>query len=156
MDGRKFQFLKAVLGDDGAKALAKAAERAPELGTRSCPGPSWPGWASPAVTTSRAPSPAYENTYLQFTKSEAKYSGSVSVGDEVYSFEAATICISAPAWQWRSALIMSGCAPSGTSSAPRQEHRHSGEGQDPVAELRKMKLGKCSHPRTRAQDRVRE
>lgn len=91
MDGRKFQFLKAVLGEDGAKALSKAAERAPELGHAVLPRTimAWLGVAT--RDDFEGTIPGVQNTYLQFTKSESKYSGSVSVGDEVYSFEAATI-----------------------------------------------------------------
>lgn len=91
MDGRKFQFLKAVLGDDGARALAKAAERAPELGTALLPRTimAWLGVA--ARDDFEGTIPGVENTYLQFAKAENRYSGSVSVGDDVYSFEAATV-----------------------------------------------------------------
>jgi hypothetical protein len=76
MDGRKFQFLKAVLGEDGAKALAKAAERAPELGNALLPRTimAWLGVAS--RDDFEGTIPGVENTYLQFTKAEAKYSGS--------------------------------------------------------------------------------
>lgn len=91
MEARKLQFLKAVLGDDGAKALARAAERAPELDHALLPRTimAWLGVA--ARNDFEGTIPGVENTYLQFSKAESRYSGSVSVGDEVYSFEAATV-----------------------------------------------------------------
>lgn len=91
MEARKLQFLKAVLGDDGASALSKAAERAPELGAALLPRTimAWLGVA--ARDDFEGTIPGVENTYLQFQKSEDRYSGSVSVGDDVYSFETATV-----------------------------------------------------------------
>lgn len=91
MDTRKFSFLKAVLGEDGARALAKAAERGPELEAALLPRTimSWLGIA--ARDDFEGQIPGVENTYLQFKKAEERYSGSVAIGDEVYSFEAATV-----------------------------------------------------------------
>lgn len=91
MDERKFKFLRAVLGEDGAKALAKAAERAPELEAALLPRSimAWLGLTSRSDFEGRIP--GNENTYVQFVKSEDRYSGSVAIGDEVYSFENALV-----------------------------------------------------------------
>jgi hypothetical protein len=91
MDDRKFRFLKAVLGEDGAKALAKAAERAPELEAALLPRSimAWLGLTTRADFEGRIP--GNENTYVQFTKSESRYSGTVTIGEEVYSFENASV-----------------------------------------------------------------
>jgi hypothetical protein len=91
MDSRKFKFLKAVLGEDGARALAKAAERGPELENALLPRTimAWLGIAGRSDFEGQIP--GVENTYLQFGKAEDRYSGSVAVGDEVYSFESATM-----------------------------------------------------------------
>lgn len=91
MDDRKLKFLKAVLGEDGAKALAKAAERGPELENALLPRTimSWLGLAARDDFEGRLP--GVENTYLQFSKSEDRFSGSVAVGDEVYAFQQASI-----------------------------------------------------------------
>jgi hypothetical protein len=91
MTDRKFKFLKAVLGEDGAKALTKAAERAPELEGALLPRTIM-AWLSLAARADFEGSiPGNENTYLQFTKAEEKYSGSIAVGDDVYSFDQASM-----------------------------------------------------------------
>lgn len=91
MDGRKYAFLKAVLGEDGAKALSKAAQRGPELEYALLPRTimAWLGIAARADFEGQIP--GVGNTYLQFAKSEDRYSGSVAVGDEVYSFDSASM-----------------------------------------------------------------
>lgn len=91
MDTRKFLFLKAVLGDDGARALAKAAERGPELEAALLPRTimAWLGIA--ARHDFEGQIPGVENTYIQFRKAEERYSGSVAIGEEVYSFEKASV-----------------------------------------------------------------
>lgn len=91
MDTAKYKFLNAVLGSDGAKALIKASKRAPELEPVFLPRTivSWIG----AVDSEEFEGaiPGNSNSYVQFTKNEGRYSGSVAIGDEVYSFEKASM-----------------------------------------------------------------
>ncbi len=91
MDPRKYAFLKAVLGDDGASALNKASARAPELEQALVPRAIL-AWLSMAGRSDfEGAVPGVDNTYLAFTKSEDRYSGSVAVDAEVYSFERASL-----------------------------------------------------------------
>lgn len=87
MDPRKLQFLVAVLGEDGARALAKASERSQELGNVLVPRTimAWLGMAG--RDSYEGDIPGVINSYVQFTKNEQDYSGSVGVGEDVYTFE---------------------------------------------------------------------
>lgn len=91
MDTRKFNFLKSVLGEDGAVALKKAAERSAELENALVPRAilSWLGIS--ARTDYEGELPGLDNTYLQFKKSEDLYSGSISIDDGIYNFDSATL-----------------------------------------------------------------
>lgn len=91
MDPRKFKFLVSVLGADGAKALAKAAERSQELENALLPRTilAWLGIA--ARSDYEGGIPGVDNTYIQFQKSEDKFTGSISIGDDIYSFEDAAL-----------------------------------------------------------------
>jgi hypothetical protein len=84
---QKNQFLKAVLGDDGAQALRKAAERSDTLENALIPRTilAWIGIA--ARSSYSGALPGIENTYVEFTKSENGYSGQIAIGDDVYEFK---------------------------------------------------------------------
>lgn len=91
MDGRKVQFLKAVLGEDGATALQKAAVRSEVLGNLLIPRTviAWLGFA--ARSEYRGQIPGISNTYISFKKNEDGFNGEISVSDEIYSFEKASL-----------------------------------------------------------------
>lgn len=91
MQDRKFQFLQAVLGDDGARALAKAVERREDLGNALVPRAilSWIGIAARAQY--EGPLPGLANTYISFKKSERGYNGQVAVDDTMYAFNEASL-----------------------------------------------------------------
>jgi hypothetical protein len=92
MDTRKFQFLTAVIGVDGARALAKATSASADL-----------EWAIfPRVVMSwlevqgHAPSfneglPGVDEVRLNFRKSEDAFTGSINIGPDVYAFRDATL-----------------------------------------------------------------
>lgn len=83
----KTQFLKAVLGDDGAHALLRATERSTALENALVPRTilAWIGLA--ARTQYEGSLPGIENSYVAFKKSEDGFSGQISIGDEVYDFK---------------------------------------------------------------------
>lgn len=91
MDERKLNFLKAVLGEDGARALQKAAERSEDLGNAIVPRAilSWLGIVGRADYEGDVP--GVDNTYLHFAKHESLYDGSIAIGDEVYTFDNASV-----------------------------------------------------------------
>jgi hypothetical protein len=82
----KVQFLKAVLGDDGASALQKAAERSQAIENALVPRAilAWIGIA--ARSEHKGKLPGLDNTFVEFRKSESGYSGQIAVGDDVYEF----------------------------------------------------------------------
>jgi hypothetical protein len=88
MDVIRYGFLVATLGEDGAQALAKAAERAPVLQAVLVPRAIL-AWLQ-NVEDFEGELPGVENSYLCFSKSENTYTGTVSLGDTAYGFEAAT------------------------------------------------------------------
>jgi ribosomal protein S14 len=87
---RRTAFLSAVLGSDGSSALNKAAERSPELGAAL-----WPrtilAWLNTVREDFEGELPGVENTYVQFSKNENGYSGSIAIGEEVYKLEKASV-----------------------------------------------------------------
>lgn len=92
MNDRAFSFLTGVLGKDGAQALKKAAQK--EAGISSAVVPrTILSWISLATRYEyEGGIPGVDNTYLQFRKTEGPgYSGAVSIGDEVYSFQNASM-----------------------------------------------------------------
>lgn len=92
MSNRKNQFLVGVLGDDGARALQKAAERSEALGNALLPRTilSWVTMASRYEFEGALP--GVSNSYLQFKKTEGPgFSGAISIGDDVFSFQNATL-----------------------------------------------------------------
>ncbi len=82
------QFLAAVLGKDGAKAIWRAAERADCLKGAIIPR-TIQAWLGTIRTEYEGEIPGLGNSYIQFSKNEERYSGSVSIGDEVYVLDKA-------------------------------------------------------------------
>lgn len=91
MDGRKVRFLKAVLGEDGATALQKAALRSETLESLLIPRTvlAWLGLA--ARSEYRGQIPGVANTYISFKKNEDGFDGEISVVDEIYAFNKASL-----------------------------------------------------------------
>lgn len=91
MDPRKLQFLAAVVGDDGARALRKAAEHAEELDHAIFPRTIL-AWLD---VTSRfgheGTVPGIEDVKLSFKKSEQGFDGYVTLDGELHRFDQASI-----------------------------------------------------------------
>ena len=86
MDALKAQFLRTVLGLDGASALIKAAERSPEIEAVLVPR-SILAWLGVAASSSyEGGVPGLEIVPLSFVKSEGHYTGSIGVGTSRYDF----------------------------------------------------------------------
>lgn len=91
MESAKYKFLQAVLGSLGANALMKAGDRVPELEPVFVPRTIVSWISSIPEDEFEGPIPGNRNSYCHFVKSEDRYSGSVAIGDEVYSFENASM-----------------------------------------------------------------
>jgi hypothetical protein len=91
MDDGKYRFLKAILGEDGAAALVKAADRAPELEAVILPRALMAWLEIRTLEDYEGPIPGQLNSYVQFQKSEDRFTGSIAIGDNVYGFESATL-----------------------------------------------------------------
>ncbi len=91
MTGPRALFIAAVLGKDGAAALAKAEERSREIGTALLPRTivSWLTLWSPYGYDGALP--GLDGTRAGIMKSEAGYTGSVSIGERSYAFENADV-----------------------------------------------------------------
>lgn len=88
MDARSQGFLAAIVGDDAARALAKAAVT---------PGIAWAmvpraivAWIE-AGPVAAGQLPGVPGAYLELRKDEAGYTGAVSVGDGLYTFADASL-----------------------------------------------------------------
>lgn len=80
-------FLKSVLGDDGATALAKASKRVPSLGSVLVPRAIM-SWLSTAIRISyEGEIPGLDNSYIALQKSDDGFSGALTIGDSVHTFE---------------------------------------------------------------------
>lgn len=90
MDTRKYKFLVGILGVEGATALRRAGERSEEVENVLVPR-SILAWLN-SVESHEGEIPGIENTYVSFQKSEKKYSGSISLGEEVYEFQDVDTC----------------------------------------------------------------
>jgi hypothetical protein len=91
MDKASFQFLSAVLGDDGASALQKAAERSSELSSVLVPRAIL-AWLNTAGRYDfEGEVPGIENSYISFSKSSKGFDGSVDMYGERYEFEGASM-----------------------------------------------------------------
>lgn len=90
MDPRKLAFLQAVIGPDGARALAKAA-RTPDLEWAIFPRVvmSWVEVASEGLYD--ADLPGVEGTHLCLAKTEAGFRGSIEFGEQSYAFDGASL-----------------------------------------------------------------
>lgn len=91
MDPTKLSFLIQILGADGAKALCKAADRNIEIESVLVPRAilAWLGLVG--RSDYEGDLPGVSNTYLSFTKSEEAYTGSVTIGSDVYNFDRAPL-----------------------------------------------------------------
>lgn len=86
-DSSSTSFLKSVLGDDGAEALRKANVRVPSLGAVLAPR-TIISWLSTAVRVDyEGEIPGLENSYVNLQKSDDGYTGEMTVGDQVVSFD---------------------------------------------------------------------
>lgn len=87
----KYLFMVGVLGEEGAKALRKAAGRSKPLDNVLLPRTILAWLDIAARFNHEGELPGVDNTYLAFSKSEnGVYSGSITIGDEVYGFEDST------------------------------------------------------------------
>lgn len=84
----KFKFMVGVLGMEGARALQKAAQRSTDLDGVLLPRAIL-AWLDVA-DSHEGDLPGIPNTYLSFAKSQTGYSGSISIGDEVFPFAEVT------------------------------------------------------------------
>jgi len=85
------KFLAAALGPDGAAALRKAVDREPQLSSILIPR-TIVGWLN--FTTEydyEGEIPGIENSYVQFQKTEAGFSGAISLEQGVYSFQNSSV-----------------------------------------------------------------
>lgn len=83
--------MSAVLGEDGAKALKKAAERSNALENALLPRTIF-AWLNIATKYEyEGEIPGVHNTYVNFKKSDDGFSGSVTIGDDLYSFTNASM-----------------------------------------------------------------
>lgn len=90
MDPRRHSFLQAVVGADGARALAKAADHSADLEWAILPRVilSWLEVVSHADYDDQIPG---TDLHLTFRKSEGGFSGIVDVEDEPYGFRDASL-----------------------------------------------------------------
>lgn len=86
------KFLQSVLGDDGAQALSKAADRVPVLGSVLVPR-TIVSWLSTAIRINyEGEIPGLDNSYMALQKSRGEgYTGALTIGDAVHQFEDADI-----------------------------------------------------------------
>lgn len=91
MDPRKIQFLQAVIGPDGARALTKATSQSADLEWAIFPRVvmSWLEVVSHAAYNDAIP--GTDDIKLALRKHEDGWSGSVNIGDEVYGFRDTTL-----------------------------------------------------------------
>lgn len=88
----KFDFMRGVLGLEGAKALSKAAARSGALENALLPRTivSWLELAS-MNGSYEGGLPGVDNSYIQFQKSEEDFTGSIGIEGEVYTFHDSSI-----------------------------------------------------------------
>jgi len=91
VDSKKFLFLKAVLGQDGAAALKKAADRLGGLEDAILPRAIMAWLAVAARGNFEGAVPGIDDSYLDFSKNtDGSYSGSIAIGEGVIPFQNAT------------------------------------------------------------------
>ncbi len=92
MDSRKYAFLKAVLGEDGAASLKKASDRLGDLEGVVVPRAIMAWLGVVARGDYEGELPGVEDSYLDFAKNDnGTYSGSISIGEGVFPFHNATV-----------------------------------------------------------------
>lgn len=91
MDLQRFEFLKATLGEDGAKALAKAAERSPALAAVLVPRAILAWLQLQESGAYEGELPGVENSYLSLARADQDFTGVIAVGESSYGFEGATL-----------------------------------------------------------------
>lgn len=91
MDPRKLSFLQAVVGNDGARALAKATSQSADLEWAIFPRVvmSWLEVVSHANYADALP--GADGIKLVLRKNDDGWSGSVNIGDELYAFRDTTL-----------------------------------------------------------------
>jgi hypothetical protein len=92
MNDRAHKFLAGVLGHEGAAAFKKAISKEESIATAVLPRAilSWIDLATKYEYEGEIP--GVENTYLQFRKSEpGTFRGAVSIGEDVYTFDRASV-----------------------------------------------------------------
>ncbi len=91
MDTRTLQFIQAVIGADGARALVKAVGQSPDLEWALLPRVimAWLGVVSHGEYEAHLP--GVEETSLTFAKSEHGFSGHIDIGQDVYAFRDASL-----------------------------------------------------------------
>lgn len=102
MDSTVLNFLKEILGAEGARSLMKAAEREPAIGYIVAPRAAlaWIG----SKNFFEGSVPGIENSYLKFQKSEETYSGIVTLPEANYQFEGVSAAHLASAIAWASGI----------------------------------------------------
>lgn len=85
MNSSSFNFLAVILGSDGSNALKKAIESHPSLSEVIVPRTVL-AWMR-GIESFEGSIPGMSNSYLELHKSEDQYTGSVTIGEELYSFE---------------------------------------------------------------------
>lgn len=91
MDTRKYQFLEAVVGHDGARALAKASEHAVELDHAIFPRTILAWLAVASRFGHDGTVPGIEDVKLSFKKSERGFDGYVTLDGALHRFEGASV-----------------------------------------------------------------
>lgn len=90
MISRKLQFLQAVVGEDGARALSKAAERATELDQAIFPRTIL-AWLDVTASFGHEGTVPGVEVPFNFKKSESGFDGSIAVNGELYRFRDVTL-----------------------------------------------------------------
>ena len=92
MDERKYAFLQAVLGTDGASSLKKAADKYGDLEGAIVPRAimAWLGVVS--RNDYEGGLPGVDDSYLDFSKNDdGTFNGSIAIGDGVFPFQNASV-----------------------------------------------------------------
>ena len=125
MDVLRYGFLVATLGEDGATALSKAAERSPVLGPVLVPRAILAWLQLQQDANYEGELPGVTNSYLSFQKASGfqktlttgtptpdSFTGVIAVGDKSYGFEdASALQTSPPASASRSAWMPTSLTP---------------------------------------------
>jgi hypothetical protein len=91
MDKHKYQFLREVVGDDGAAALIKATDSAPDLAWAIFPRVVMSWLEVVSLGEYDGGIPGMNGTNLALNKSEAGFTGAIDLGSVTYEFENASL-----------------------------------------------------------------